>query len=66
MQLLGHLVRRFQGLQALQGYQQQFKADTAAISSISTGACYMVLWAATDNTDTCGVRFDARYRYYDL
>ena len=59
-------VRRFKVFKSLQGYQQQFKADTAAISSISTGACYMVLWAATDNTDTCGVRFDARYRYYDL
>ena len=59
-------VKRIKLFKKLAGFQQQFKGDTAAIASISTGALYLVLFAGSNATDTVDVWADHRFRYYDL
>ena len=59
-------VVRFKFYKMLRGYQQQFKGDSAAITDLSTGALYLVLFAGSSASYTVDVVADHRFRYYDL
>lgn len=53
-------------IRSMRGLAQQFKGSDALLGSISTGAVYLLMFAATDASNTVTVNFDCRFKYHDL